>query len=239
LSLSDDNSTTKKCNACGALVSVDILKKCPECGEEKGFAIAVTLNESVNIDDYKKAEKKAIVNAHNSAVDFYDRTLASLNEDKKLKKTFQRILSNLHSKMSEYEKYAEQRAEERYAEAKEKGETKKIQFSVDTIVGTEEQRKIKELEDLLESEKKKNIELQAEKDAQRIFSDELNELKKIIEDQGETIRDIRSRMSPKQTVGLAFVLGLTASFIGSALFSLYVDLGKTLVENPLILNFTG
>ena len=50
--------------------------------------------------------------------------------------------------------------------------------------------------------------------------------------------DINRKLSPTTTIGVAFVVGISASFLASALFKLWTDLGDTITTIPTIVNST-
>lgn len=218
----------KKCHNCGAEVPEDHKGACPKCGETKGYAITKVVNESVTIDDFVSAEKKALSESYNSILKYYNHVLEEFKNNKELWKNLKNLRDSLESKEDEYTKIAELKAKEKYKEAERKGETRTKTFTVDAIIGTPEQQEIKKLQDLLTEEKKKAIELQAKVDAERIRVDEFTKLNELIANQGKTIKDIRSRLSPKQTIGLALVIGFIASIGGAIVFRIAVE--------PIIIN---
>lgn len=166
----------KKCHACSAEVPEDVKGACPKCGESKGYAITKVIQESLSVNDFINAEKKA---ANEITLSLSDRFKQQFQELSKKQQYY--ILDDidefLEAKQEDYLKQAEKKGKEKYEEARKKGETKKLSFTTDVIIGTEEQRKIKELEDALEEQKKKNIELQAIGETENsLFQDTLNEL---------------------------------------------------------------
>ena len=65
-----------------------------------------------------------------------------------------------------------------------------------------------------------------------------NSLKEIDEKQEKTHRTINQKLSPKQTIGVALVVGIVASFSGSIVFSVWEYLGTLVSNTPTIVNST-
>jgi len=80
----------------------------------------------------------------------------------------------------------------------------------------------------LKEKDKKIIELEAKVDANNFLIEELSKINGLIAKQGKTIKDIHDRLSPKQTIGLALLLGFAASIIGAAIYKFVVE--------PVIIN---
>ena len=166
----------KKCRACGAEVPEDVKIPCPKCGESKGFVIIREVQESVSVKDFVNAEKKAASEIKVKFSNLFKKQFEKTSK-KKQREYLETIKKIIDIKQEEYLKKAEEKGKEKYKEARNKGETKKSTFTFGGIIGTEDQRKIKELEDALDVQKKKNIELQAKCETENdIYKEALDEL---------------------------------------------------------------
>lgn len=103
-----------------------------------------------------------------------------------------------------------------------------MSFSIGAVIGTEEQRKIKEQEDYIKKleeyitklETEKN-QLQSKLETQKFID---KKLKETIEDTAKSVNTIKDRLSPKSTVTLSLIIGIGGSLIASVLFKIWTDL---------------
>ena len=83
----------KKCNSCGANVSEDHSGKCPECGEEKGYQIIRTINESISVSDFVTAKKSAMRSALDDAYYKLNELSKQYKDNEQLQKNKKTLLS--------------------------------------------------------------------------------------------------------------------------------------------------
>lgn len=64
------------------------------------------------------------------------------------------------------------------------------------------------------------------------------DLKDIGTKQENTVSIINQKLSPKQTIGVALIVGIVASVLGSALFLLWTQAGEIVAKTPVLVNST-
>ena len=178
---------------------------CPKCGAKAGYTVLKTWNITQRIGDQRETIKSTI-----------DKKFQEYDEYIKQGKNaeFYKILKeSLKEQIPEFLKKSEKEAKKRLETEKEKHQ---VSFTIDGIVGIEEQRKIKELEEYIEELKKNNDELSGKLSANQLIS---NEMIKNIENISTKTRIIYDRLTPTKTVITAVGIGIIASFIASLVFS--------------------
>jgi len=202
----------KKCHACGKEVTEAHTGKCPHCGKEEGYAITRVINETITINDFITTEKNSMKNALNDAYLRFDNLEKKYPDNQKMLENIKIKRKLLEDQEKALMKAVEDSAKFDFESAKKSTGIKS--FTVDTILVTEDQKKILELENKLRAKEK------VEQKLIGIASD---------------VSDIKVKLGIKQTIGI----GVLASFVGSAMFAIWTYLGGYITANPNFLNFTS
>lgn len=200
---------TNICKNCSKEVTPDPNDgKCPECGSKKGYTVSQTFTIKWKIEDEKAEIQKAIDEKFKE----YNKFISQGNKVEFYKNLKELLLKEIPSFLEQAEKNAKERMEKEEAERKQH----QVSFTADVIVGTEEQRKIKEQEDFIQKLEKEKNELQAKLFVQQKIDEGF---RKTIETMADKTEKIHGLLSPKTTITLALIIGITASFLGSFIYA--------------------
>jgi len=202
----------KKCHACGKEVPEAHKGKCPHCGKAEGYAITRVINETITINDFITTEKNSMKNALNDAYLRFDNLEKKYLDNQKMLENIKIKRKRLEDQEKTLMKAVEDSAKFDFESAKKSTGIKS--FTIDTILVTEDQKKILELENKLRAK---------EKVEQKLI------------DIASDVSDIKVKLGIKQTIGI----GVLASFVGSAMFAIWILLGEYISANPSFLNFTS
>lgn len=191
-------TTIKKCKNCNHQVEPTHTGACPNCGKEAGYDITVTVNEVVKVDDIVQSYRNSMEDAINDAVQKYDNLAKKYKNNVIVLNRITNLKNGLISQQPELMKTAENDARE---EAK-----KPKTFTVDAIIGTEEQRK-----EHIEKSVKSEIKAESEKTVKDLIEEVIlgQELA------NTNIQKIYDRLSPKQTIFVSLGVGVLGSIIAS------------------------
>jgi len=134
----------KKCHACGKEVTEAHTGKCPHCGKEEGYAITRVINETITINDFITTEKNSMKNALNDAYLRFDNLQKKYPDNQKMLENIKIKRKLLEDQEKALMKAVEDSAKFDFESAKKSIGIKS--FTVDTILVTEDQKKILELE---------------------------------------------------------------------------------------------
>jgi len=181
---------------------------CPNCGSKVGYTVRKTTILKHRIEDERDEIKRAIDKKFHE-FDYFIQKGKNVEFYSTIKKSLER-------QVPKFLKQVENDVKERLELEEKEREQHKISFTIDAVIRTEEQRKIKEQEDYIVKIKNENDQLRAKVNADKLISSETTKILENISTKTDTIHD---RLSHKSTILLSLIIGVAASFVGSLIYS--------------------
>ena len=205
----------KKCHNCNFEVKESYKGPCPNCKEEKEYSFLKSFEEEINISDTVKIDlKKAgldpdhilttskMLKAKNEEIAAAMRPISNMLRSAETKK-LQRQIKAINDIVSYQQK--------RFS---------KLNFSV-----TLPKKDIDELKDIkLNVHKQEENTRSTEVELLKCVQEILEKLEGQHDEQKDMHKKTHDRLSPKQTMGLAFVVGLLASVLGGVIYGFITNL---------------
>ena len=149
-------SVVKKCRNCDFQAEHSQTGPCPRCGKQAGYNIIAVINEVVEVSDVVKTYKNSMKNAIEQALTKYSNLEKQFKDNQKALNGLNNLKNSLKSQEPALMKIAEKDAHEQATKT----------FTMDAIIGTEEQRK-----EYIEKNVKSEIETESEKTVKELMAE--------------------------------------------------------------------
>ncbi len=213
----------KVCKKCKEEVPDDTDGACPLCGALDGYTVSTFVTLKWKIKDERDEIKRTI-----------DKKFKEYDEFIKQGKNvefYKKLKESLQAQTPEFLEQAEKNAKERLEIERKEKEKHQASFTVGATIGTREQA-----DAYIEKLENKTNKLQADLNAQNFINEETN---KTIQEMSANVKHIKDRLSPKATIIISLIVGISASLIASGLFDMLQNLQPISSEVSNMINETS
>lgn len=208
----------KKCRNCDFEVDEDHKGMCPNCNKEKGYNFSRNIEDGIKIFDTVQIDlKKAGLDPNR--ISEISKRIQAMNTE--METSMHPIIDMMQGNaMKKFQQQLQTMSENVITQQKR---LSKLKFPIAPGIIELPRKDIDELEDIKENVDKQEENTIVTNKVLELMKDMLEELREQHDEQKDMHKKTHDNLSPKQTIGLAFAIGLCASILGAIIYGFVIN----------------